>query len=564
MTDSPAKANGRTPMLLESPGSKADDFHGEGLDDDSFPEAEGYATKVGWIIRGALLPLAKIIVKVSNLLASLLHQVWANVKGSRRNQAGGVIFAYLVLLYVCTLTMPLHLPICPASTESQTVTERWRLAQGRPQDSCATNEMLDQLLEEREGILVKISRPITFLSHRKRGRRHAPSVAERLTNTTAAKAVKSINATETVQKEPRRVSRRYGRRRFNPIMAIWRHILRRLAHPRRMSDAALLKAIQDHPYPQAFSQEPLLSSEDMDFLEAWSERLVNDDGGIKKLHRRVVKVGWGGRSKWWHPVYPRSSFYPLETIDGANLLFPYYEAMQPYLKDEEHVRFPRRRCAAGCDTQVALRATLEWRETYTPWMATGKVLEENEAGWVYTRGLSNASPYGRHAVVWIRPGHHSVRETTAYTRAIVQTVDRAIGESLRHGRAGRINIVLDAEGYEWKKIPDFRDIRLLLEIFQEHYPGRLGAVFLCNMSPAAEILFSLLKPLLNKEILGKIYFLSGDPSLMTKQLKTVIPVEQIPVWLGGEDTYEFSTRNYYPSRLNMDKSHDEDYLPSLE
>jgi hypothetical protein len=550
-------------MLMESPDSKADECHREGLDDD-FPEAEGYVATVGWILQGALLPLAWILVKVSNFLSSLFRQVWTNVKGSRRYQIGGIIFSYLVLLYLCTLTLPLHLPICPASIESQTVLESWRLAQGRPQDSCATDEMLDQLLEEREGILVKLSRPITFLSKRQRTRSRTASVAERLTNTTA-KATKSVNATETIQKDPhRRVSRRYGRRRFNPIMAIWRHILRRLSRPRRMSDAALLKAIQDHPYPHAFSQEPLLSSEDMDFLEAWSERLVSDDSGIAKLHRRVVKVGWGGRSKWWHPVYPRSSFYPLETIDGANLLFPYYEAMQPYLKDEEHVRFPRRRCAAGCDTQVALRATLEWRETYTPWMATDKVVEENEDGWVYTRGLSKASPYGQHTVVWIRPGHHGVGETAAYVRAIVQTVDKAIGEALRHGRAGRINVVLDAEGYEWKKIPDFRDIRLLLEIFQEHYPGRLGAVFMCNTSPAAEILFSLLKPLLNKEILEKIYFLSKDPSMMIKQLETVIPVEQIPFWLGGQDMYEFERRSYYPSRLNMDKSHAEDYLPSLE
>ena len=92
---------------------------------------------------------------------------------------------------------------------------------------------------------------------------------------------------------------------------------------------------------------------------------------------------------------------------------------------------------------------------------------------------------------------------------------------------------------------------------QDHYPGRLGAAFLCNMSPSAEILFSILKPLLSKEVLNKIYLLPlDDTQERNKQLESVIPSEHIPSWLGGSDPYEFNADTYYPSRFIMNNSNE--------
>ena len=289
----------------------------------------------------------------------------------------------------------------------------------------------------------------------------------------------------------------------------------------------------------------------MDFLEAWSESLTddNENAGIQNLHRRVAKVSWGGRSKWWHPLFPRSSYYPLETIDGANLLYSYFTAMRPFIIDEHRVRFPRRACARGCDWQVALRQTLEWRETQQPWTVDEYILQENENGWVYTRGFAKKSPYGRHAMIWLRPGQHVAKNSTAYARAIVQTVDVAIGQALRHGRSGRVNVVIDASGLEWANMIEFGQIKRLFWTFQDHYPGRLGAVFLCHMSATSEILWSIIKSLLSPELVAKVHVLSNNSTEMLQQLETTISLKDIPQWLGGKDSYSFYPCRYHIPRV---------------
>ena len=480
----------------------------------------------------------------------------------RRYLAGGLVLAYILLMYLSSWTVTPDYAVCPSYDESLAISVAWRLSRSpRPPDTCFTDQAIDQMLEEREkndGIFVSLARPVTFLQGGRRRQRQAFSDDllhnETTINSTRARmGTRHVTIDESVSSskdDARWVSLRHDRRTYNPFVAIWRFIIRRFVHPRRMSDEALLDEIENHPFTHAFSMEPLLNNEDMDFLEAWSERLTDESND---WHRRVAKVAWGGRSKWWHPVFSRSSYYPLETIDGANLLYPYYQAMQPHISDIDHVRFPRRQCSSGCNTQIAILSSLEWRESYSPWMVTSEVLDENEDGWVYAHGLSKPSPYGRHGIIWLRIGKHSVKDSKAYTRAIINSVDRAIGDALRQGRAGRINVVVDAEGYEWGKIPNFHDIKQIFGLLQDHYPGRFGAAFLFNMSPSAEILFSLLKPLLGKQVLEKIYFLSADPKERNEQLETVIPSEYMPSWVGGSDPFEFSTRSYYAQRFIMDK-----------
>lgn len=520
--------------------------------------------------------LKKSLVHLEKQVLTTANRIIKSKQERQRYQVAGIVLVYIVFMYLCTWSVKPIYGVCPAYNETLAISVAWRLERGRqrPRDTCGLDPDIEAFLEEREknDVFVRLLRPVTFLpTGRRRSRRHAANTDHLRNETTTTTTSGSNNATASYTKmgpregrlpndgakqggesadarkeDARWVSLRYGRRTYNPFVAIWRFILRRFINPRRASDEALLKAIEKHAFPHAFSQEPLLSDDDMDFLEAWSDRLTDES---PDWHRRVASVAWGGRSKWWHPVFPRSSFYPLETIDGANLLYPYYQAMQPYMRDENHVRFPRRQCASGCNTQVAILSTLEWRENYMPWMVTPHVLEENDDGWVYARGVSKPSPYGRHGIVWLRVGQHSVRDNEAYTRAILHSVDRAIGEALRQGRVGRVNLVLDAEGYEWGKIPDIHEIKHIFGILQDHYPGRLGAVFLCNMSPSAEILFSILKPLLSKEVLNKIYLLPLDDKERNKQLESVIPVEYMPSWLGGSDTYEFNVRSYYPSRF---------------
>eukprot|EP00977_Amphora_coffeiformis_P012506 scaffold3079_cov174-Amphora_coffeaeformis.AAC.17 len=565
---------GAPPALVESPESTTDRPAGKDDQTEDDPLLELNEEGNNWIVQS--------ILQASDVIWTAVKRITKSETDRRRYVAGGLVLAYILLLYLCSWTVtPTPYGVCPSDDESLAISVAWRLSRSpRPPETCFTNPEIDQMLQDREipnnktdGIRVRLTRPVTFLSAV--GRHAAASKDSEKHNNSNNNNSSSNNQTGNVYSLSSKMGIRHGtqgesasrfhdinddarwvsllpeqQRTYNPMVAIWRFILRYWAHPRRLSDEVLLEEIVNHPFTHAFSQEPLLSSADMDFLEAWSNRLTSESSDWR---RRVARVAWGGRSKWWHPVFPRSSYYPLETIDGANLLYPYFQAMQPYMRDIDHVRFSRRPCSSGCNTQVGILSSLEWRESYSPWMVTAEVLEENEDGWVYAHGMSKPSPFGRHGIVWLRIGKHSIKDSQAYTRAIINSVDRAIGDALRQGRAGRVNLVVDAEGYEWGKLPNFHDIKELFGLLQDHYPGRFGAAFLFNMSPSAEILFSLLKPLLGKQVLEKIYFLSSDPKERNKQLETVIPSEYMPSWMGGSDPFEFSTRSYYARRFIVDQ-----------
>lgn len=568
MSESPVRREGLAPPLVESPESTLSRGREGHNEDDPLLELEEDEGEWLSLFLSSFGNWIQSIPRTSQDFRARARMTVEKIVQSeterRRYLAGGLVLTYMLMMYLCSWTVTPNNGICPSYDESLTISVAWRLSRSPPPpDTCFTNQEIDEMLQEQEkmdGIFVRLTRPVTFLP-RKRQRRGPDGDKDAVHNETGTHVNQAKMGTGTRGAgdgtvsstnnggNARKVSLRQDRRTYNSFVAVWRFIIRRFVHPRRAADEALAGQIENHPFRYAFSQEPLLSIEEMDFLEAWSDRLTDES---RDWHRRVARVAWGGRSKWWHPVFSRSSYYPLETIDGANLLYPYYQVMQPSMRDMNHVRFPRRQCSSGCDTQVAILSTLEWRESYSPWMVTRDVLDENKDGWVYAHGLSKSGPYGCHGIVWLRIGQHPVKDSQAYARAIIHSVERAIDNALRQGRAGRVNVVVDAEGYEWGKLPNFHDIKEILAILQDHYPGRFGAAFVFNMSSSAEFLFSLLKPVLDKDILKKIYLLPSDTEERNRQLKTVIPSESMPSWLGGSDPFEFCTRKYYPRRIIMD------------
>jgi CRAL/TRIO domain len=84
-------------------------------------------------------------------------------------------------------------------------------------------------------------------------------------------------------------------------------------------------------------------------------------------------------------------------------------------------------------------------------------------------------------------------------------------------------------------------------MLQDHYPDRLGMIFLTNMSSLAEFLVTLIKPLITKEVRQKIHILSHDPERRAIELNSFIESEFLPTWLGGTDNYldRFDSASYY-------------------
>ena len=321
-------------------------------------------------------------------------------------------------------------------------------------------------------------------------------------------------------------------------------------------------------YEEAFTEEPVLSKDETQVLTAMSIHMHRE---IEQLTHRVPHVAWGNNSQTpWYPLGYHGAFqrYAIERLDGATLLHSYYVHMRKKMKDPYNINspvfFPKRLCKKGCPIEVAIEHTLEWREKYRPWLVSPSTIEENQSGWCYTRGFAKPTRFGRHAMVWSRPGIHSVIDPLSYFRVLLNTLDKAVSESLSHGHSGAFNIVVDCSGYEWQKVPDISHIQQAINMLADHYPKRLGLLVLVNVSKTAELLINIILRLIPAEVRKKIHVMHAEhPREITAGLENIVERSHIPSWLGGTDQYMFDASAYYPKKIVCSEAEARAFLKTM-
>lgn len=285
-----------------------------------------------------------------------------------------------------------------------------------------------------------------------------------------------------------------------------------------------------------------------------TEKLVPD------WEERASKVQWGGAAWPWYVSQAKSTgdATDLERLRGGSLYFGYLRIMQ--WPKTLYAHFPFKLCAKGCNSEVALGHTLEWREKFKPWMYSPAVVKENEKGFVFFHGFSDPKEEGEnssHAIVWIRGGLRNKIDDTAQTRAYVNTLERAVAASLQrsNGRVGKFNVVLDGTGFSFRLMPSVHAVKAFVTMLQDHFPDRLGMILMTNLGSVGEMLANIILKLLSEEVRNKIIVLPHDPQERQLILNTVVGYQNSPTWLGGPDTYEFNVNEYYkdPALMLSDK-----------
>ena len=275
---------------------------------------------------------------------------------------------------------------------------------------------------------------------------------------------------------------------------------------------------------------------------------------------RASKVQWGGSTWPWYVSQAKSGgdATDLEKLRGGSLFFAYLRIMQ--WPKTLYAHFPFKLCAKGCDSEVALGHTLEWREKFKPWMYSPAVVKENEKGFVFFHGFSDSKEEGEnssHAVVWIRAGFRNKIDDTAQTRVYVNTLERAVAASLArsNGRVGKFNVVLDGTGFSFRLMPSVHAVKSFVTMLQDHFPDRLGMILMTNLGSVGEMLAKIILKLLSEEVRNKIILLPHDPQERQAILNTVVGYKNSPTWLGGTDTYQFNAKEYYadPELMLSDK-----------
>lgn len=336
---------------------------------------------------------------------------------------------------------------------------------------------------------------------------------------------------------------------------------KRMLH-RKQKKRKLTKSQDMSPFKNAFTTKELK-------LSKGQFKLVKDLGvraneNIPNFHKRSQTVSWGGPggSHWWKVGHGSG----LDGLDGARLCASYLRIMN--YPDDFVTQFPFKMCAKeGCQAEVALAHTLEWREKYKPWFVTPAAIKENADGYVYYRGHSpSADGDGSgHSIVWFRIGGHKVVDSEAYFRVILNTLDGAVSDNLRRSqnKYGKYNVVLDGADFRLSMMPSMNDLKRGILMMQDHFPDRLGMLFIANMSRVGEILLKMIMPLISKEVREKIKLVPQDKDLKLEMLRAVIEEEFIPDYFGGTDTFFPDQSTYYSSKLRFSEEEGRQYMETM-
>lgn len=309
----------------------------------------------------------------------------------------------------------------------------------------------------------------------------------------------------------------------------------------------------------------------------------------RPFHERVDSVAWGGElnhdtdMSWWPKQNDKDISSTSTTIsyhsEGGRLLAGYLKIMK--WPSDLHVKFPFRLCAGGCDSEVAVLHTLEWREKYKPWCVSEETVRFNNDGFIYARGHSRPGSMQRvqsneqttslqqkagHSMVWLRPGLASPTENLhQYIRSVIHAIEMAVSDSLHRnaGTIGRFNVVIDCANMSSKNSPSMSGVKILFSVLQDHFPDRLGVLLLANLSGLTQLLLKMVLPFVTEEVRAKIHIIPNDEVERRMMLQQFIDEKHIPYYLGGKDEYEFDAAEYYQEKCILSEDGIKEYLTTM-
>lgn len=319
-------------------------------------------------------------------------------------------------------------------------------------------------------------------------------------------------------------------------------------------------------YKFASNKQVSLIASETDMIQSIAQKVYQT---IPNFKQRASLVAFGGpnnndapATNWW-PAKTDTDPSALSGLEGGQLLYAYLFIM----KWNPHPHFPFRLCGEnGCPPQRAISHSLEWREKFMPWRASPAVVAENTNGDVYHRGFSPAKRESdKHAIVWLRL-RHVVKDNLAFFRGILNSVDRAIGEALvkSNGETGKFNVIIDCGGFSVSGRPTLQALKQGVTMLQDHYPNRLGMIFLAHVSRPGDMFLNVVLRLITKEVRDKIKVLpSHDKTKSLAILKTVVDEEYIPEWLGGTDAHQFNAEEYYSAQYRCTEEEAHGFLTTM-
>ncbi|KAI5083997.1 hypothetical protein GOP47_0000166 [Adiantum capillus-veneris] len=170
---------------------------------------------------------------------------------------------------------------------------------------------------------------------------------------------------------------------------------------------------------------------------------------------------------------------------------------------------------------------LKWGETYKPpgYVQESEIANELKKDKVFAQGADKS---GRIIVVILVARHFpSDRNLEEFKRFAIYVLDKLASIS---GDLDKFVLLADMKGFSYRNM-DVKGFIACLEILQDHYPERLGKLFLLHCPSLFWILWRILYPFIDPNIREKIVFV--DDELLKETLLKDIDITQLPIEYGG-------------------------------
>ncbi|CAL8470169.1 g9711 [Coccomyxa elongata] len=178
-----------------------------------------------------------------------------------------------------------------------------------------------------------------------------------------------------------------------------------------------------------------------------------------------------------------------------------------------------------------LREHATWRESFFP---NGKLSEEdvkNElaARKVFVQGCDNS---GRGIIVLLAARHSkSTRDLDETKRFICYSLEQQIQlHDLTRNPVGKGVGIFDMRGIGMDCL-DASALRAVFELLQNHYPERLGVLYMYEAPTIFWALWHTVRPFIDPETQKKVVFLYGKEGI--KEFQSIFPPEVLPKEFGG-------------------------------
>ena len=193
----------------------------------------------------------------------------------------------------------------------------------------------------------------------------------------------------------------------------------------------------------------------------------------------------------------------------------------------------------GKRIEDAVVDTVTWRRDFgIAQIRPEQIASIVEKGVAYVNGLDRN---GR-SIIYFKFGRAGrVESSETLLQALLYTVERA-DRLCEESQSGEFIAVIDFEGVTLRNLPPFKAIRLAIDLLKQHYPYRLGGIYIIKTGITFNIVWKIFRPLLPKPVLAKTFIVSESDR--EKILFAQVGEEFLESSYGGKANTPLNFRKY--------------------